>query len=64
MNDENYFILKSSEASFLGMPRSRLIYIGERAFAVRALRLWNELPEEVRAVNLVSSFKSLLKTHV
>lgn len=64
MNDENYFILKSSEASFLGMPRSRLIYIGERPFPVRALRLWNELPEEVRAVNSVSSFKSLLKTHV
>lgn len=61
INDENCLILKSSEASLLGVPRSRLIHKGERAFAVRALRLWNELSEEVRALNSVPSLKSLLK---
>ncbi|KAF7655041.1 hypothetical protein LDENG_00061700 [Lucifuga dentata] len=45
------------------LPKSRLKSKGDRAFAIRALLLWNNLPEEIRLTNSVSSFKSLLKTH-
>jgi len=36
---------------------------GDRAFAVRAPRLWNDPPEGIRLAESVTSFKSLLKTH-
>ncbi|KAF7650757.1 hypothetical protein LDENG_00121020, partial [Lucifuga dentata] len=53
----------SSGGTLLAVPKLRLKSKGDRAFAIRAHRLWNDLPEEVRLANSVSYFKSLLKTH-
>ena len=55
--------LRSSDRALLMVPKSRLVTKGDRAFAVRAPKLWNALPEGLRLANSVSSFKSLLKTH-
>lgn len=44
-------------------PESRLTTRGDRAFAVRAPRHWNDLPDEIRLSESVSSFKSRLKTY-
>ncbi|KAF7641396.1 hypothetical protein LDENG_00282490 [Lucifuga dentata] len=55
--------LSSSGGTLLAVPKSRLKSKGDRAFAIRALLLWNDLPEEIRLADSVSSFKSLLKTH-
>ena len=49
--------------ALLTIPKSRLKTKGDRAFAIRAPRLWNALPEEIRLAGSVNSFKSLLKTH-
>lgn len=32
--------------------------------AVRVLKLWNELPEQIRSAESVTSFKSLLKIYL
>ena len=55
--------LRSSGGALLTVPKSRLKTKGDRAFATRAPRLWNALPEEIRLAGSVDSFKSLLKTH-
>ncbi|KAF7644450.1 hypothetical protein LDENG_00221770 [Lucifuga dentata] len=55
--------LISSGGTLLAVPKLRLKSKGDRAFAIRALLLWNDLPEEIRLTDSVSSFKSLLKTH-
>ncbi|KAF7642200.1 hypothetical protein LDENG_00262640 [Lucifuga dentata] len=55
--------LRSSGGTILAVPKSRVKCKGDRAFAIRALLLWNDLPEEIRLADSVSSFKSLLKTH-
>lgn len=47
--------LRASDASFLVVPRSKYIHRGDKAFAVRAPKLWNDLPE-IRAANSVSTF--------
>lgn len=62
--------LRSSDASFFVVSRSRLIHKGDKAFAVGAPRLWYDLSEEVRVANSVSvlnqfwkpTFLKLLKT--
>ena len=56
--------LRSSSGNLLAVPKSRLKSRGDAAFAVRAPRLWNDLPEELRLANSLSSFKSMLKTHL
>lgn len=48
---------------YIILSRSRLTHKGDRTFAVRASSLWNYLPEEIKAVNSVLSFKSLLKNN-
>ncbi len=35
---------------------------GSRVFAVRAPKLWNDLPAEIRFSKTITAFKSLLKT--
>ena len=55
--------LRSSGGALLTIPNSRLKTKGDRPFAIRAPRLWNALPEEIRLAGSVNSFKSLLKTH-
>ncbi|KAF7641734.1 hypothetical protein LDENG_00273640 [Lucifuga dentata] len=51
--------LRTSGGTLVAVPKSRLKSKG----AIRALLLWNDLPEEIRLTDSVSSFKSLLKTH-
>ncbi|KAF7651423.1 hypothetical protein LDENG_00111240, partial [Lucifuga dentata] len=55
--------LRSSGGTLLAVPKWRLKSKGDRAFAIRAPQLWNDLPEEIRLADSVPSFKSLLKTH-
>ena len=37
---------------------------GDRAFCNAAPKLWNELPEDVRNINRLESFKTALKTYL
>ena len=36
--------------------------LGDRAFAIAVLSLWNSLPTELRSITCVNSFKAYLKT--
>ena len=49
--------------SLLDVPRTNT-ELGKRAFSVAGPKLWNSLPLPVRAANLLSTFKSKLKTHL
>jgi len=60
---EPHCSLRSSGGTFLAVLMSTLTSRGDRAFAVRAPRLLNHLPEQIRLAESVTSFKSLLKTH-
>ncbi|XP_043942670.1 extracellular calcium-sensing receptor-like [Protopterus annectens] len=55
--------LRSEDLSLLEVPRSRLKTRGDRAFAVAAPKLWNELPLYIRQSSSVAVFKSNLKTY-
>ncbi len=44
--------------------RSRLKFKGDRAFAVAAPRIWNQLPPDIKSAPSISVFKSRLKTHL
>ncbi|XP_043934439.1 uncharacterized protein LOC122807592 [Protopterus annectens] len=55
--------LCSEDLSLLVVPRSRLKTRGDRAFAVAAPKLWNELPLYIRQSSSVAVFKSKLKTY-
>ena len=37
--------------------------LGDRSFMASAPKLWNRLPSNIRAVNDLNCFKTLLKTH-
>lgn len=50
--------LSSSAEAVPVVPKSRLKPKPERAFAVRAPRLWDELPEEIRLSGSAKSFNS------
>ena len=56
--------LRSSDKGLLETPTENLVTKGGRAFAVRAPRLWNALPVDLRRATSVSSFKSLLKNYL
>ena len=56
--------LRSQDAGLLIVPRISKQTAGGRAFSNRAQFLWNGLPTHVRNTNSVSTFKSLLKTHL
>lgn len=56
--------LRSSSQLLLVQPRSRLKTWGDRAFAIAAPRLWNNLPADIRMSESIQSFKSHLKTHL
>ncbi len=53
---------RSSGRRFLTVPDVWLKTKGDRAFAVPAPRLWDDLPEEIRSAESVMSFKSRLIT--
>ena len=52
----------SADTDILLTPRSRLVTAGDRSFSVAGPRIWNDLPETVRAAPSPSSFKRQLKT--
>ena len=56
--------LRSANKALLKVPATQLASMGDRAFSVRAPKLWNALPEALRHITLLSSFKSQLKTHL
>ena len=56
--------LRSSNRGLHHIPRSRLKLKGDRAFAVAALRSWNQLPPDIRDAPSIYAFKSRLKTHL
>ncbi|XP_071239453.1 uncharacterized protein [Salvelinus alpinus] len=56
--------LRSQDAGLLIVPRISKQTAGGRAFSNRAPFLWNGLPTHVRDADSVSTFKSLLKTHL
>ena len=56
--------LRSSNKGLLYVPHSRLKQRGDRAFAIAAPRLWNQLPLDIRSAPSISGFKSRLKTHL
>jgi len=37
--------------------------MGDRAFAVAAPQLWNQLPQDIRSATSIAIFKTRLKTH-
>ncbi|CDR10314.1 unnamed protein product [Oncorhynchus mykiss] len=56
--------LRSQDAGLLTVPRISEQTAGGRVFSYRAQFLWNFLPIHVRDTDSVSTFKSLLKTHL
>ena len=55
---------RSSSKQQLVIPRTNLKTIGDRAFSAVAPKLWNKLPKEIQNAPSITSFKSLLKTHL
>jgi len=55
---------RSSGTDFLIIPFVNTRTYGEAAFQHYAPRLWNSLPENLRAIESVDIFKSRLKTHL
>ncbi|KAF7645694.1 hypothetical protein LDENG_00199890 [Lucifuga dentata] len=55
--------LRSSGSNLLTIANSILKTKHDRAFAVRAPKLWNDLPEDLRLSKSVSAFKSQFKTY-
>ena len=56
--------LRSSGTGLLRVPGVRTRTYGEASFCHYAPRLWNSLPEGLRAAETVGAFKSRLKTHL
>ena len=56
--------LRSSGTGLLIVPKARTRTYGEAAFQHYGPRLWNSLPEDLRAAENVNIFKSRLKTHL
>ena len=56
--------LRSSSGHHLFIPRVKTKAYGERAFCYLAPKLWNSLPNEIRTMDSVASFKSVLKTYL
>ena len=53
-----------TSTNLLCIPRIRLEKYGARSFSHAAPTLWNKLPEDIRAINSMSLFRSRLKTHL
>ncbi|XP_060929417.1 uncharacterized protein LOC133003646 [Limanda limanda] len=54
--------LRSTSSSLLRVPNTKLRTMGDRAFCSAAPRLWNGLPDHLRATQTLDSFKTGLKT--
>ncbi len=56
--------LRSADQLLLNVPKTKRKLRGDRAFAVAAPKLWNDLPLPIRQVSSLSLFKSTLKTYL
>ena len=56
--------LRSQDQLLLQQPRARLASYGDRAFAIVAPSLWNQVPYDIRASSSVTIFKKRLKTYL
>lgn len=54
---------RSSNYINFEVPRSKKL-AGERAFSVCAPKLWNNLPNAIKDISSLESFKSRMKTHL
>lgn len=54
--------LGSADQLLLSVPKTKRKLRGDRAFAVVAPELWNNLPLHIKQASSLSVFKSLLKT--
>ena len=54
--------LRSNTKNLLQIPLTNLKRFGDRAFCAYAPRLWNELPDNIKAADSVQNFKKQLKT--
>ena len=56
--------LRSAAHRSLTIPRYNLERYGRRAFSVAGSSLWNNLPLTIRGAGTLTTFKSILKTHI
>ena len=56
--------LRSSSQAKLDKPTTKLKTYGDRSFAYAAPTLWNKLPEHMRKIDKLDTFKRSLKTHM
>ena len=56
-------VLHSATNNDLYVPPSRSRY-GDRTFSVSAPRMWTALPNEMKTISCLLTFKRLLKTHL
>src|SRR4029434_4060684 len=56
------YTLRSSNSSLLRVPKTKLRTMADRAFCSAAPRLWNSLPDHLRATQTLDSFKAGLKS--
>ena len=54
--------LRSDTKNLLQIPLTNLKRFGDRAFCAYAPRLWNELPDNIKAADSVQNLKKQLKT--
>ena len=54
--------LRSNTKNLLQIPLTNLKRFGDRAFCAYAPRLWNELPDNIKAADSAQNFKKQLKT--
>ena len=54
----------STSRNLLCEPRTNMITYGDRSFSACAPKLWNQLPNNIRAAGSVAIFKRQLKTHL
>ena len=56
--------LRSETSNTLVVQRRKTATYGDRAFRNSAPVLWNSLPQEIRQINKLNTFKKALKTHL
>ena len=56
--------LRSTSKNLLCEPRNNMKTYGDRSFSACAPKLWNQLPDNIRAAGSVAIIKRRLKTHL
>ena len=56
--------LRSTSKNLLCETRNNMKTYGDRSFSACAPKLWNQLPDNIRAAGSVAIFKRQLKTHL